>query len=109
MEIVKNCLILTLCLAYIVDITGITIKLSRWVFSMLYGKYLKYNGWTIPLISCSTCLSFWSVLCYTMLCHDITFIACLGMACFCSYIASISSEIMKLIKRGVSALCNNYL
>lgn len=101
-------IILTLCLAYIVDISGVMFKLSKSAYSMLYGKHLKYNGWRIPVITCSTCLSFWSVLIYGIISGQ-HFIVTLGIACFCSYIADIASEVMKLVKRIFSKVCNDYI
>lgn len=108
MGIVGNSIILTLCVAYIVDISGVMIKLSKYLYTKIYGKHLQYNGWQIPVITCSTCLSFWMVLLYTII-SGMNIVYALGIACFCSYIADISSDIMKLVKRIFSALCNNHI
>lgn len=109
MNIFIKSILLTLSIAYVVDISGAVHKLSKWVFVKLYGDKLQYSGWFIPVLGCSTCLSFWSVLLYTVLFSGWGLIYCLTVACLCSYIANISAEILKLIKRVFSALCNNYI
>lgn len=108
MGTIASCIILTLCVAYIVDISGVMFKLSKYAFTKIYGKRMPYNGWQIPVITCSTCLSFWVVLIYTII-SGMNVICALGIACFCSYIADISSEIMKLVKRIFSKVCNEYI
>lgn len=109
MDILLKSLLLTLSIVYVVDISGAVHKLSKWLFIKIYGKQKQYNGWYIPLVGCSTCLSFWTVLLYTVLFSGLNVIYCLALACLSSYSANILSEIMKLIKRAFSALCNNYI
>ncbi len=48
--------------SYVCDLSGVIPKLSRMVFRLVFGKNVKYNGWQIPLLSCSKCVVFWSVL-----------------------------------------------
>lgn len=108
MGIVGNSIILTLCVAYIVDISGVMFKLSKYLYTKIYGKHLQYNGWQIPVLTCSTCLSFWMVLLLTII-SGMNVVYAFGIACLCSYLAEIASEILKLVKRIFSKVCNNYI
>lgn len=49
---------------FIVDFSGVIQKLNRLFHFFIYGKNVKYNGLSIPLISCSLCTTFWSTFFY---------------------------------------------
>ena len=86
---------------YIVDISGIMGKLNRVVFRALYGEKKPINGWYIPLLGCSVCLSFWAVLIYTLFVAKVGFIYSLAMASFFGYIAPISGDILRVLRAKI--------
>lgn len=106
MDLIIKSLIIMLSVVYIVDISGIMAVINKKLFKALYGDKIQYNGWYIPLFGCSRCLSFWSVLIFT-LASGLNIIYAVGTACFCSYIANISADIMNLISRKLSGILND--
>lgn len=105
MVIVLKDLILTCSIVYIVDISGVMTKLNRLVWQRVFGEFLEYNGWYIPLIGCSRCLTFWAVLVYTFRLSEHDPVICLGVASFFSYI----SPIITLAQRHITVLISNSL
>lgn len=63
----------------------------------MLGDFVEYKGWYIPLIGCSRCLTFWSVLVYTFYLSDYDPVVILGIASFCSYISPITTLALKRI------------
>ncbi len=57
MMIIINLLQIALVVAFVVDYSGAIDKLNAFVFEKFTG--FPYNGWRIPLLSCSLCVTFW--------------------------------------------------
>lgn len=106
MEIFVKCLIIMLSVVYIVDISGVMWKINRWLFKILYGNRIQYNGWYIPLFGCSRCLTFWTVLIFTLV-SGIDIIYSVGAACLYSYIANISGDILNFLHRKTTDYLND--
>ena len=67
-------------ISFIVDYSGIINTLSEQLFKLVH-KGMKYDGWMIPLFSCSLCVTFWTLLAFCLIGHGLVlsiFIACLG-------------------------------
>ncbi len=90
---------------YIVEISGVMQSLSRAVFSLIYGKNFKYNGWSIPVISCGKCAVFWALLGYSLY-SGMGLIYSLGIASLCSYSSEIITDILKYLKRKIQTKIN---
>jgi len=89
MTIIINTAIIAFVVCYIVDISGVIQKANIAVFRRLYGKYIDYNGWNIPVISCSRCCVWWLLLFYTFVFTDTNVIYSCGISAFWSYISPI--------------------
>lgn len=103
---VIECFILSLSLCYIVDISGFMQKVNMYIYRKLYGENIAYNGWFVPLLGCSKCLVFWSVLFYSLIWSNIDFLYSVGMACLCSLLATIFSDIERNIIKRFSDILN---
>lgn len=86
---------------YIVELSGVMNKLNAFAFRRLYGDKLPLNGWYIPLLGCSVCLSFWAVLIYTLLVAKIGLIYSLAMASFFGYIAPIFGDVLRVVRAKI--------
>lgn len=106
METMLKCFILTFAVCFIVDYSGFMQKVNKALFSTIYGTDAKYNGWYIPLFGCSLCLTWWVVLVYSAFIADMNFVYALGTASIFSYLSSILTDTMKLIKRWCSDILN---
>ena len=93
-----NCVIITFSICYIVDLSGIVQKLNIQMFRMIFGKEMKYNGFMIPVISCSLCLSFWCTLIYCIAMTDLNIVHCFGVAALCSYISTAITMCLKKLR-----------
>lgn len=89
MTIIINTAIIAFVVCYIVDISGAVQKANIAVFRRLYGKYIDYNGWYIPVVGCSRCCVWWLLLFYTLVFTDLNVIYSLGISAFWSYISPI--------------------
>lgn len=98
---VIDCLLLTFAVVYIVDISGFVRGLNHFVFRKLYGTQRKYDGWYIPLVGCSLCLSFWAVTIYSIV-NGWSVVHSVAMGCACGYITDILNDIFVCVKRNVS-------
>ena len=96
-----KCVMIAFSAVYIVDISGIMGKLNRVVFRALYGGKMPLNGWYIPLLGCSVCVSFWAVLIYATFIAKIGFIYALALASLFGYIAPISGDILRVVRAKV--------
>ena len=105
MVIVFKMVVLTFSICYIVDISGIIQKLNKWCWVRLFGANLQYNGWYIPVIGCSRCLTFWSVLLYSVIISGFDYLLCLGLASLLRYI----SPIVTLLQKRLIALLSDFL
>jgi hypothetical protein len=101
MTIIINTAIIAFVVCYIVDISGAIQKANIAVFRRLYGKYIDYNGWNIPVISCSRCCVWWILLFYTLVFTDLNVIYSLGISAFWSYISPI---VTLLLNRLIACL-----
>lgn len=106
MEIFIKCLIITLSVSYIVDISGIMGKINKRLFRIMYGDKIQYNGWYVPLFGCSRCLTFWTVLIFT-LASGLDIIYSVGTACLYSYIANISGDVLNFLNRKITDYLND--
>ena len=102
MVIVFKMVVLTFSICYIVDISGIIQKLNKWCWVRLFGANLQYNGWYIPVIGCSRCLTFWITLGYSLVISDFGVIASFALASFFSYISPILTLSLKRIIKLLS-------
>ena len=59
---IYNIIMIIVVVAFIIDYSGIISKLNIKVYQ-LFNK-TPYNGFKLPLISCSLCVTFWLVLYY---------------------------------------------
>lgn len=82
--------------AYIVDLSGLMGKLNRVAFRALYGGKMPLNGWYIPLVGCSVCLTFWVVLIYGF--FNLPFVLAVANACLWSYLTPIISDLLKVLR-----------
>lgn len=106
MDLFIKCLIITFSVVYIIDISGIMTVINKRLFKVLYGDKIQYNGWYVPLFGCSRCLSFWSVLVFTLV-SGLDIIYSIGLACFFSYISNMINDILNTINRKLSGTLNN--
>ena len=102
MDIVINMAFIAFSVCYIVDISGIIAKLNKWCWVRLFGANLQYNGWYIPVIGCSRCLTFWLTLGYRLVISDFGVIASFALASFFSYISPILTLSLKRIIKLLS-------
>lgn len=93
--------IIAFSVCYIVDISGAVQRLNIAVFKALYGKYIDYNGWYIPVIGCSRCSVWWLLLIYSLFFTDCNLIYSVGISAFWSYISPI---ITLLLNRVIACL-----
>ena len=96
-----NTTLISVAVVYVVDVSGVMGKLNRVAFRALYGEKMPINGWYIPLLGCSVCLSFWAVLIYTLFVAKVGFIYSLAMASFFGYIAPISGDILRVVRAKI--------
>ena len=89
MTIILNTAIIAFSICYIIDISGVIQTANKAVFRRLYGKYIDYNGWYIPVVGCSRCSVWWILLFYTLIFTDLTPIYSFGISAFWSYISPI--------------------
>ena len=77
---IMQILMIIFIVSFIVDYSGIINTLSEFIFKRIH-KGMKYNGWMIPLFSCSLCVTFWILLAFCLIGHGLVFsifISCLG-------------------------------
>lgn len=72
----------------------------------MYGDKIQYNGWYVPLFGCSRCLTFWTVLIFT-LASGLDIIYSVGTACLYSYIANISGDVLNFLNRKITDYLND--
>ena len=102
MDIVINMAFIAFSVCYIVDISGIIAKLNKWCWVRLFGANLQYNGWYIPVIGCSSCLTFLITLEYSLVISDFEVIASVEQASFFSYISPILTLSLKRVIKLLS-------
>lgn len=97
MDIMFNIVLIAFSVCYVVDMSGIIQKVNKWCWKCLFGENLAYNGWYIPVIGCSRCLTFWTVLFYSGIIADMGVIRSFGCASFFSYISPIVTLLQKRV------------
>lgn len=92
---------LVFSIVFIVDYSGAIDNLSRVIY-YFFNKG-KYNGWRIPLIGCSLCTTFWTMILYLSI---IGFppVYVIGVASLCAYSTSFILEIMYKVRELVIKL-----
>lgn len=91
-----NLLFISIIIVFCIDLSGAMDKLNIFVWNKLY-KGVKYNGWTIPLIGCSLCCTWWAGIIYSIFTGIfswgiLTYIALLAL------LTPITKDILILIK-----------
>ena len=89
---------------FIVDYSGIIPKLSRALWNK-FNPNVPYDYWMIPLISCSLCTTFWTLLIFSYL-NDYTLINGLFISTAGGYSTFIVIELMHKIKDLTIKLIN---
>ena len=102
MVIMIKSAIITFAICYIVDLSGIVQKLNYQVFRMIFGKEMKYNGFMIPVISCSLCLAFWANLIYCIAIMKLDLVYSFGIAALFSYCSTFISLALKKVRCWLS-------
>ncbi|MFR9659654.1 MAG: hypothetical protein SNG04_04510 [Rikenellaceae bacterium] len=97
MSALYNALSITFFVVYTLDLSGAMHSLNKAIFKALYGSKIPYNGWQIPLVSCSKCLTFWAVLIQTAI-ETHNPIRAILTASVMSYLSEMIADTLKLIK-----------
>lgn len=71
-------------ISFIIDLSGAVNSASEFLFKKLH-PLVKYDGWMIPLISCSLCVCLWTVLLFSLLTSHSILIS-LFAACLSAYL-----------------------
>jgi len=97
-----NILLIVFSIVYIVDFSGIIVDLSKFLWELTHPKQVwKYNMLKKPF-NCSTCLSFWFILIYSLSVLNYTFVESLSIAC----VSALSTNIFKIIINTYIKLTN---
>ena len=94
---VAKSLYITISIVYILDLSGVVANLNKLAFRYLYGAKVPYNGWQIPLFSCSKCMTFWVVLIYSF-CELGDLLIALFRASLFSYLSEYIGDTLKFAK-----------
>lgn len=89
---IRTIILLTAIVVYIIDISGFT---QSW--HGLLQRWLKVSRVQVKPFDCSTCMSFWVVLVYS-LCSGVVLIHSLGLAVLASFLAypmAVAMDVMR--------------
>lgn len=92
-DVIIKTIMLTITICYIVGCSGVIVHVNKLFFRFVYGKEFKYNGYSLPIISCPRCSVFWTIFFYTLFC-GVNIIYCLFIASVLSYLSILLTEYM---------------
>lgn len=84
-------------ISFIIDISGITISIKKLMWRLVMGKHIPFtNDFEIPLMECSLCITFWSVLIYSIS-NDVLIINSIFLAVASAYIVGFVTILLNTI------------
>lgn len=95
-------LFIAIILVFCIDLSGAMDKANRLVWSKLY-KGIKYTDWTIPLLGCSLCCTWWASLLYILVTGQLSFLMIAYIALI-AFMTPIIKDIMILLKDASTKL-----
>lgn len=99
--------LLMLSITYIVGCSGVITAINKQVFTLIYGKITKYNGFRLPIISCAKCSTFWCVFGYLLIYGNDGIIIDLFVASTLSYLSIVFTDLMNVFLTNVLNKINN--
>ena len=102
-----NLLIIQLIIVYIIDISGISNYIKKWVYNYFFKKSklkMKYYDLELKPFLCSMCETWWISVIYVLIVDPS--ILNIGYAALMSFMAPISSEILMTIKDVILNILN---
>lgn len=85
-------LFIAFTVVFCIDNSGAMEHLNKLVFKKLYPG-VKYNYWSIPLLGCSLCSTFWASILYVIITGQFSF----GMLAYIALISAITPNISDFI------------
>lgn len=96
-EYYVNLIKIILIVSFIVDYSGVMISIKKLLWRILMGKSMPFkNDFTLPLFECSLCVTFWSVLIYSIY-NDTELISAFFAAIISAYIVGYISMMLQAI------------
>ena len=93
-------LIIQLIIVYIIDISGISNYIKKWIYNYFFKKMklkIKYYDLELKPFLCSLCMSHHLLLIYLIILGNFSIIN-YGYVCLLSFMAPVSSEILLTIR-----------
>lgn len=91
-----NIFLISMVLVFCIDLSGAMDKFNKIVWNKLYPG-IKYNDWSIPLIGCSLCCSWWAGIIYLMISGTFSWMM-LAYVALIAFLTPITKDILILIK-----------
>lgn len=93
---------------FIVDLSGITSTIKQLISRILTKGKLTSTNFTLPLIGCSLCMTFWSCLVYLLFVDQFN-IPYIGLVCILSFLTTVTKDLLLTIKdliiKLISKIC----
>lgn len=93
---------------FIIDLSGITNTIKRMISNLLTKKKITTDNYSLPLLGCSLCITFWSGLLYLVIIQQFN-IVMISIVCLLSYITPVTKDVLLSIKefliKWVNKIC----
>lgn len=89
-------LFISIVIVFCIDLSGAMDKLNMLVWNRMFTG-IKYNGWTIPLLGCSLCCTWWAGIIYMIFTGTFSWWM-LAYIAIIAFLTPITKDILILIK-----------
>lgn len=91
-----NLLLIVFSACFVVDFSGVMPKLNRLYHLIINGKKKAYNGISIPLLSCSLCVTFWTTFIYCAV-NNFNIIYIIGISSINAFLSVFITRVMDAV------------
>ena len=92
-----NLLLITICIVFVVDLSGFSESLKLWVSGLLSKGKLKTTNYSLKPFTCSLCLTFWVGIGYLWYASLLT-LPYIAVVCLLAFVTDTIKGILLLIK-----------
>jgi hypothetical protein len=90
-------IMIQIIVVFLIDLSGAIQSLKRSLSLFLTNNRIKSDAYTLPLIGCSLCMTFWSGLAYLIITHNLS-ITGIFIVCLLSYLTTVTYNILLFIR-----------
>lgn len=105
LKIVTDLILIQFIVVFIIDLSGITNTIKTLLSRILTKGRVTSTNFTLPLIGCSLCMTFWSCLTYLILNQSFT-IPFIALTCMLAFTTITTKDLLLTLKDKITRFVN---